>query len=494
MKLDRHGVRFRFFVVFCLFAIGIMLFLLFLQVSLIKPYYRQDKTNTVKEVSDEIVSYLIDSSTSEDISKAFQVIVDNNVCAVLYNDQNARIYQADSLGSGCVFNAGASEVSESPVSFNDASEMIAYLKENDGEISLNVTNTLTHQDMVVYGRVIRGELSNYYLFLNSPLEPVDSIISFFSRQYLLYTVIVVIVASGVAILLSNGISRPIVNMQREAEKLSHADYSAHFDGGQYTETKELATTLNTATEKLSKIDELRKDLIANVSHDIKTPLTSIRAYAEMVRDVSGDNPPKRTEHLNVIIDEADYLNHLVTDMSELSKMQSGNVVPVMENFDLVEIIDEVVVEYDPLFHENRLHVSVEAPESLTVYADSTKIKQVVSNFVSNAIKHTPEGKRITIRAYVIDEDTTHLEVQDEGEGIEEKDLPYIWDRYQKSSRSFSRSISSTGLGLAIVKAILDAHHARYGVQSRPGQGSTFWFELDNPKTVAEDSPENADQD
>ncbi|MGN1389126.1 MAG: ATP-binding protein, partial [Bulleidia sp.] len=319
-------------------------------------------------------------------------------------------------------------------------------------------------------------------FVNSPLEPVDSIVNFFSQQYLLYTFFVIIVASIISIFISNRLTKPIVNIRKSADRLAKADYSVKFNGGRFTETKDLAETLNGATEKLSKIDELRKDLIANVSHDIKTPLTSIRAYAEMVRDVSGDNPAKRTEHLDVIIEEADYLNKLVVDMSELSKMQSGNYVLKQSNFDLSQVILNVVKLNQVMIDEGKLNVVTEIPESLIVYGDEIKITQVIHNFLSNAIKHSSEGKTITIKAWRLsDEETARVEVIDEGEGISKEELPYIWDRYQKSSRSFSRSMTSTGLGLAIVKAILDTHHARYGVESEVGKGSMFWFELPQPQ-------------
>ena len=143
---------------------------------------------------------------------------------------------------------------------------------------------------------------------------------------------------------------------------------------------------------------------------------------------------------------------------------------------------------DVLIQEGHLHVNLEIEDPLTAYADEIKISQVIYNYLSNAIKHTPENKSITIRAFHKDGDETiRVEVIDEGEGIAKEDLPFIWDRYQKSSRSFSRTISSTGLGLSIVKAILDTHHAKYGVESKLGEGSTFWFELQVPEDIEEDA-------
>jgi len=485
LKLDRHGIRFSIWLFFFLFAIGVVLLLGILQFSLVKPYYRNNKIQVVKEVGDQIQEYVInDNGNSAAINRAFQVAVDNNVCVAMYNSAGSLIYSADSIGGGCVFHPGAE--TDSPVDTTDGAALRRLIDSSGGETSLNLVNEKTGQDMVIYGKRISLNLARLYLYVNSPLEPVDSIVNFFGRQYVLFTLIVIILASIVSLIISSLLSRPIVRMSTEAGKLADADYSCHFEGGEFTETAELAASLNDATHRLSKIDELRKDLIANVSHDIKTPLTSIRAYAEMIRDISGDKPEKREEHLNVIISEADYLDHLVVDMSELSKLQSGAYVLNYSNFDISAVIREVVRLFAVMIDEGHLHVHIECPQDLVVYGDKTKITEVIYNFLSNAVKHSPQGKNITIRAYMKeDEETVRVEVEDEGEGIPEDQIPLIWDRYQKSSRSFSRSMSSTGLGLSIVKAILDSHHAMYGVISEVGKGSLFWFELNNPKEELE---------
>ena len=487
MKLDRHGIRFSFWLVFITFAIGVVLMLGVLQFSLIKPYYRNNKILTVKQVAEEIQQYVIqDNANAAAMDRAFQTAVNNNVCVAVYNNQGTMVYSADSLGGGCVFNAGVP--TDSSLDTSDGKQLKNLLDDNSGEYSLNIFNLRTGQDMVVYGRCIQLPLVSFYLFVNSPLEPVDSIVAFFGRQYIVFTLVILIAASVVSLIISALLSRPIVNMNKEAGKLANADYSCTFEGGRFTETKELASSLNNATHKLSQIDELRKDLIANVSHDIKTPLTSIRAYAEMIRDISGDNPEKREEHLDVIISEADYLDRLVVDMSELSKLQSGTYVLNETNFDLSAVLKNVVRLNSVMINEGNLQVHIEAPASLIVYGDETKITEVVYNFLSNAVKHSPEGTAITLRAFLKnDEETARIEVADQGEGIPEDMLPLIWDRYQKSSRSFSRSMSSTGLGLSIVKAILDSHHAKYGVESTIGKGSMFWFELRSPKEFEDDA-------
>jgi Signal transduction histidine kinase len=473
LKYDKNGIRFRVWLAFFLLALVIVLFIGVLQVGLIRPYYRNAKIRTVKTVADNIQSDLIENGSVKGINRALQETVDNDACVVIYNDAGDLIYNADSLGTGCIFN-GESTLPQELATSEDRVNLLS----EGSEYSQNLVNSVTGQEMIVYGRKMSALLGNYYFYINSPLEPVDSVVSFFTSQYIIYMLLALAGASVLATYISGRLTKPIVHMKHEAQKLIKADYSASFDGGEFTETKELASTLNHANDVIRQTDELRRDLLANVSHDIRTPLTNIKAYAEMVRDVSGSDPEKREKHLNVIIRETNYMNDLVNDMSELSRMQSGTAELHMENMDMAVKIREILEMDQPLIESGHLKVVTEIPESLTLYADETKIGQVIANYLSNAIKHTPQGKTIYIRAYTLkDEETVHFEVQDEGEGISAEELPLIWNRYQKSSRSFSRSLTSTGLGLAIVKAIADAHHATCGAESEIGKGSTFWFDL-----------------
>ncbi|HCY06452.1 MAG TPA: hypothetical protein DHS57_04060 [Erysipelotrichaceae bacterium] len=202
----------------------------------------------------------------------------------------------------------------------------------------------------------------------------------------------------------------------------------------------------------------------------------IKAYAEMIQDISGDNKEKREEHLEVIISEVDYLDHLVNDMNTLSKVQSGNYELYEVNFDLSLKIREIVKLNAATIEKHKLNIIENIPDEMVIYADEVKIGQVIYNFLTNAIKNTEENKNIYINAFRI-KDRVRVEIVDEGVGISDEELPYIWDRYYKIDKQFVRTQESSGLGLAIVKAILDTHNAKYGVESKKGKGSMFYFEL-----------------
>lgn len=463
-----------------MFAIGLLALVGGLQVVFIRPYYRNNKISMIKEVATTIQGYMIDNPRPDDltIKKASQYAVSNNVCAIIYNEKGMVIYSSDSLGSSCLFNQRVTLNGKTFKPSESGNEMLGLLANEKGELSEVVANNRIEQEMILYGRKVQSNLGNFYLFVNSPLELNDSTLAIYQDQFLFLAAGVLLMSVIISLFISTKLSKPIVKMKFSAKELSQGHYTTTFEGSYFSEINELADTLNDATHKLSKVDELRKDLIANVSHDIKTPLTMIKAYAEMIRDISGDNPKKREEHLEVIVKEVDYLDHLVTDMQELSKMQTGNVELNWTSFNLYEKILNLLSLCQVMVEDHEIRIQVLCSRDLMIYADDIKIGQVIYNFLSNALKHTENGKSITIRVFE-KSDGVHVEVEDEGVGIKKEDLPYIWDRYYKIDKQFRRAVGGTGLGLAIVKAILESHKAEFGVESQEGKGSKFWFVLPN---------------
>ena len=445
-------------------------------VVFIKPYYRNDRLHTINSISETMEQLLLkDDVNSQDIESVARTVIGNNVCALICNENGKNIYYPpDSLGQLCLLdkqiqiNDTAYNIKKNPADFIE-------LIKNDNPLSITLLSSYNDIEMLLYGRLIQSNLANYYLVLNTPLEPIESYIDFIMNQYLYVAVIVVLISLIVAYFLARRISTPIVKMNDEANKLAQGDYDVSFKTNSFSEINDLASTLDDATNKLSQINDLRKDLLANVSHDIKTPLTMIKAYAEMIKDISGDDPKKRDEHLDVIIQETEYLDKLVSDMSELSKLQSGIIELKKDNFDLKDCANKVVLLLSQIINEKNINLVLDLPECI-VYADEVKISQVIYNFLSNALKYSDDGSKIKMRIKQ-DEDKVRFEVIDNGNGISQEALPYIWDRYYKVDKNFNRSVSSTGLGLAIAKAILEAHKAKYGVESKINKGSTFWFEL-----------------
>jgi K+-sensing histidine kinase KdpD len=257
-----------------------------------------------------------------------------------------------------------------------------------------------------------------------------------------------------------------------------------FEGANYSEIIELADTLTYTSMELAKTDSMQKDVIANVSHDLRTPLTMVISYAEMIRDISGGDPEKRTEHLQVIIDEAGRLNLLVTDLLEVSRMQFGELQIEKQEFSLKTAIENILQSYTGFVEQEGYKLIFISRGVGRVVADEARIKQVISNLISNAIKYCGLDRTVEVR--MTDEDGyVRCEISDHGIGIPKKDLRHIWERYYKASTNYQRSASS-GLGLSIVKEILLMHGANFGVESALRKGSTFWFELKDTEVASAD--------
>lgn len=446
-----------------------------LLVVLIKPYYRNDRIRTIEKISNSIEELLLNDNVSEkDIENTAKLVVGNNACTIIFNENEKEIYSSDSLGQLCLLDKKINDGNDEYIIQEEPSKFISKLKENS-PITLNLQSDITDTQMILYGEQFRNSLANYYLIINTTLEPVESYIDFILNQYLYIAIFIIVIALVVSFFLAKRISSPIVKMKNQANKLAEGNYDVKFKSDSFSEINDLANTLDDATKKLSKINDLRKDIVANVSHDIKTPLTIIQTYTEMIKDISGDDKQKRNEHLDVILKETEYLNKLITDMSELAKLQSGNIEVKKENFDLKKCTESVISLLKQLLDDKHINLITNIDDCV-VYADEIKISQVIYNFLSNAIKNSNDNANITINVFD-SEDDVKLEVIDEGKGISEEALPYIWDRYYKVDKNFNRNVNSTGLGLAIVKAILEAHNAKYGVESKINVGSKFYFIL-----------------
>jgi signal transduction histidine kinase len=343
----------------------------------------------------------------------------------------------------------------------------------------NVTDPKTGLITLEYAAFLTSSAGDHnVLYIFSPLYPMQSTIDILQSQLIYVTIIAMIMGLIISLLISRRISEPIENITKSAEKLGEGEYGVVFDGGHYSEITKLADTLTYTSLELAKSDNLQKDVIANVSHDLRTPLTMITSYAEMIHDLSGSDPEKRNAHLQVIIDEADRLNKLVTDFLEISRMQSGVQKVTLTLFSLKELIENVLQSYTGYVEKEGFKLVFISSGKGMIRADEERVKQVIDNLVTNAFKYSGQDRTVEVKMF--DEDGyVRCEVSDHGIGIPKKDLKYIWERYYRASTNYKRT-NSTGLGLSIVKQILLLHGANFGVESALKKGSTFWFEIKKP--------------
>lgn len=325
----------------------------------------------------------------------------------------------------------------------------------------------------VYVEIMNDGTKDMVVMVNSQLTPVDATVDTLRIQFVWISVILIFLSLMIAFLLSRKISGSIIKVNLSARELAKGNYSVEFSGKDYREIAELSETLNFAASELEKTEGFRKELIANVSHDLRTPLTMIIAYAEGMRDLPGENTP---ENLQVIIDESRRLTNLVNDMLDISKLQAGVLEKEISVYNLTESIESVLERYNKLKEQDGYSIEFQYEQEVWVEADEFKIFQVIYNLINNAINYTGDDKQVLVRQRIKD-DIVRIEVTDTGAGIAKEALPYVWERYYKVDKTHKRAVMGTGLGLSIVKNILILHEAAYGVESEQGKGSTFWFEL-----------------
>lgn len=278
-------------------------------------------------------------------------------------------------------------------------------------------------------------------------------------------------------LFSRWFTKPLTKLSHATRQLAEGDYSVRVNVPETDEIGLLAADFNHMAGEVSRAAQLQRDLLANVSHDLRTPLTLIKGYAETVRDLTGDNPEKRTAQLDVIVDETDRLSGLVNSVMELSKMSSGTDKPEKVRFDLSQLCEEVAQRYEAVCAQNGYTLKLELPDpetDCTISADPAMMERVLHNLLGNAMHHIGPDNIFILRVNAPEKGTVRVEVADHGAGIAKEDLPYIFDRYYRS-RSDAGKVG-TGLGLSITKAILQSHGFRFGANSTLGEGSCFWFE------------------
>lgn len=453
---------------FACFTAAILLMVWFFQVFTLDKYYEASTRAEIKNVVRTIDQTFDDNNPTASTTAIENLAHEKTMTIVVTRANGWLIAKADSMGGYSVLT-----LDEGVRLFEYRSQVLASEK---GSFLSVITNERFGTTEYLYGGYLHGD---YMLFINASREPIGPAVEVIKRQLIFISLTTFFMALFITMLLSNRLSRPFKQITASADRLASGDYTTRFTDGGYKEINELSDALNYAAAEISKVDSLRNDLIANVSHDLRTPLTMIKAYAEMIRDLSGDNPEKRAEHLDVIIDETDRLSGLVSSLLELSKLQNGNVEIDIREFSVYDFIESSAARFQFLSGQQGYSFEIERDADVLCRGDELRLSQVLDNFINNAVNYSGDSRRIIIRQRNF-ESVVRIEVVDFGVGIEREKLPIIFDRYYRDERT-KRDVVGSGLGLSIVKEILRLHGMRFGVQSEVGKGSTFWFEIERCK-------------
>lgn len=477
----RISMKWKIFAAFSAFLVILLALLWICQTVFLNSFYKYVKVYETKNVAEEVAKSIDDENLEYEIaalSNAHDVnirVIDSEMSVIYsaFGRDNKMFF--DNIPSNELY-AFYEKAAENGGSYSEYFEGFSLQIDNkNGGSKPKGENAPAHTSFIISKLANDSEGEEYTVIVNADITPVDSVITTLRVILIVVTVITVLAALAAALILSAGLTKPIKKISAQAKELAKGDYEVEFNGSSVKEIDELSESLNYTKTELGKIDSLQKELVANISHDLRTPLTLISGYAEVMRDIPGE---ATDENLQVIIDESNRLTSLVSDVLDISKLSAGVQQMNFEELDLIECIKSVIPRYNKLVEKNDYKIVFDSGDivSAPVYADRTRLLQVIYNLVNNAVSYTGEDKTVKIDVYEKENSFT-VHITDSGEGIPEDKLPYIWDRYYKVEKNHRRAQMGSGLGLSIVKQILDAHGAAYGVSSTLGKGSDFWFEL-----------------
>lgn len=321
------------------------------------------------------------------------------------------------------------------------------------------------------------------IVLYHSLDQLHTVLRINRSQLVTLSISLSLVAAMLAALLSRYFVKPIRIIKCTVDKLAKGELTASPGLSLNDELGQLSDSVDELSQALQRVDVLRKEVIANVSHELRSPLALIRGYAEMVRDINWKNEEKRNENLNLIIQEAGRMSEMVSDIMDYSQLQAGYVKLKKDWHNLYEIVESEVAHCEQNANEYGITIRLESTQKdIPVHVDAMKICQVIRNLLNNAVNHTADGGIISV---VIEKmnDKIRVSVVNPGEPIPEEDRAIIWERYQRSQHHGGRK-KGTGIGLSIVSTYLKAHGMYYGVDCKEVQ-TTFWFEYSNHSNVFE---------
>lgn len=453
------GIRSQIFAGFAIFTFLIIVLLWTFQIGLLNNFYRTIKYNEVKNNANDIIENLED----EELVYVLQDVAINVGSDILITDSNGvfivNVSNKYTNSFQTLTNSLAKDIYDETVNLG-------------GEyIQWSTSYTGSSIDQLLFVKIATLESGETRMvILNTTVTPVSATVDTLKIQLIFISISMIILSTLLAVILAIKISKPITQINDTAKLLAQGDYDIEFVKKGSTEVRELSDTLNYASRELSKVESLRRELIANVSHDLRTPLTMISGYGEVMRDLPGENSP---ENVQIIIDEAERLKNLVNDLLDISKLEAGQIELKKETVNITQVILKILSRYDKLADYD---FDFYFGDDIFVVGDEIKLSQVVYNLVNNAINYTGDDKKVIVKQ-ILEDEYVKIEVIDTGDGIEEGKISDIWERYYKGEKSHRRAQVGTGLGLSIVKNVVDLHGGSYGVDSIVGKGSTFWFRI-----------------
>ena len=480
--LDGMGIRWRMLFQLMILMAFIISLIWICQIAMLMSFFQNYRISQVRAAADTILRNI----DHEDLDElADQISAENEVCVLMTDEEGNELLSIDHVRFCVLHHLNDRElrrlidrIPDNGDEIVEQSSIAPFRNENyraeDFEGSVPEGKSSTGRSMLYGKRVTFADGGTAYLMINAQITPTHTILSMLKRQFIYIVVLILLATAIIGTIMAENVSRPIIETNRAARSLGRGSYTRPVHSRGYREISELNDTLTQAAEELAKVESLQKELIANISHDLRTPLTMIQGYAETMRDIPDEMNP---ENMQIIIDETHRLSSLVNEVLEFSRLQTQKIEVAQSVFDLTDTVRAICQRVSAMTEKDGYRVICEAEGPCRVWGENARVEQVVYNLLGNALTYTGEDRTVILRQ----EDRgprVRVSIQDSGKGIAPEELPYIWDRYYRTKESHRRAVIGSGLGLNICRTILENHHVPYGADSQEGAGTTFWFEMD----------------
>lgn len=459
----------KYLIIFCILTASIVFLF---QIVLLQPMYEANKIKSIETVGSFVEKFIEDERLDEFVD---YMQSQSDTCIMVYQSSSSGGMQGSIGNRGCMISSITNSERAKFVTKAIGSKNHSYLARvtnNSSDFGVDGDQG-DNFDTIVYTKIVNAADYSSIIMVSGNITPLNATTETLASQMRYIALFMIVAVAILTLLMYRHIAKPIIGITSNAKQLPQGKYTIDPKTNRYKEAADLNNTLVQAANDIQKADKAKRDLISNVSHDLRTPLTMIGGYGEMMIDLPEE---KTDENIQVIVDETKRLNALVNDLLDMSRLQDGRIVLHKEVFDISALLKTQLQKYDVYRMQEGYTIESELLDTIYVNADKIRIEQVINNFLNNAVNYGGEAKHIIVRE-IKKENVVRIEVQDFGEGIDPKDLDNIWDRYYKVDKEHVRVANGSGIGLNIVKQLLELHGVPYGVNSSKGKGSTFYFEM-----------------
>ena len=446
-------------------------------VFMFKPMYYAVTQAELTSIANKIVTAIeeekgVTNRTLENISG----FINAGICVEIADRNGNGMVLFEGIGDACQIHSGGGGydyfAQQRKIDSSQATALRKEVRENARDnYNIHLEDELGNRQ-AVKGRFYAGE---YTVIVSTSISRTDSIVAIVSSQLQTASIIAIILSLLVATIMSTWFMTPIMKMSNATKEIAKGNYNVKLEVKSQDEIGRLASDFNHMAEEIQNSHNMQKELLASISHDLRTPLTIIKGYAESIKDITGDNKEIRDQQLTTIIDETDRLSNMVGSVMEYTRLSQGVHKLNIVQFDIADMCKDIVYIYSNKALADNKSIAYSGPEDAYVFADAQLMERAIHNFVSNALLHTPENTRVVVAVKVQENGRVRVSVFDSGSGIKPEDIPHLFDKYYRARKDEGRT--GSGLGLAIVKSIMENHNFRYGVESTEGLGTEFWFEI-----------------